>query len=174
MEPRYGEDNFVLRSCLTPAVIKSIIWTDSYKDNWARLDDKFGSTPKLVDYIMQTYKNLKPVTEGNNVKFIEMVNIIEKGWFDLQRLGKESEIANEVVISNIERLLPSGLLREWALKRRSLKLNCVNEIFNAFLNFLLNERDTLESRWQKTDGKTFSQAAFMGTRLGLNNLHRFE
>ena len=144
MEPKYGEDNFVLRSCLTPTVIKSIIWTDSYKDNWARLDDKFGSTPKLVDYIMQTYKNLKPVTEGNNVKFIEMVNIIEKGWFDLQRLGKESEIANEVVISNIERLLPSGLLREWALKRRSLKLNCVKEIFNAFLNFLLNERDTLE------------------------------
>ena len=142
MEPRYGEDNFVLRSCLSESVIKSLIWTDDYKTNWERLDQKYGSTPKIVDYVVHSIKNLKPVTEGNNHKLIEMINVIERGWFDLKRLDKESEIENEVIISHIERLLPMNLMREWALKRR--KLIDVNDTFNIFLDILINDRDTLE------------------------------
>ena len=142
MEPRYGQDNFVLRSCLSDSVIKQLIWTDDYSVNWERLDQKYGSTPKIVDHVVNSIKMLKPVTDGNHYKLIEMVNTIERGWFDLKRLNQEAEIANEVVISHIERLLPSGLMREWALKRR--KIVEVKEIFNSFLDFLLNERDTLE------------------------------
>ena len=142
VEPRYGEDSYILRQCLSESVIKQFNWVDDYKLNWERLDSKFGASPKVIDYVIDSIKNLKPVAEGNNVKLIEMINTIERGWFDLKRLNKESEIENEIVISHIERLLPGGLLREWAIKRR--KLTNVNEIFKKFMDFLSCEKDTLE------------------------------
>ena len=133
IEPKYGEDSFVLRLCLSESVIKQFNWVDDYKLNWERLDSKFGSSPKVIDYVIDSIKNLKPVAEENNVKLIEMINTIERGWFDLKRLNKESEIENEIVISHIERLLPGGLLREWAIKRR--KLTNVNEILKKIMVF---------------------------------------
>ena len=49
VEPRYGEDSFVLRQCLSESVIKQFNWVDDYKLNWERLDSKFGSSPKVID-----------------------------------------------------------------------------------------------------------------------------
>ena len=92
IESKYGDDNFALRSCLSDDVIKQFIWSTDYQENWKRLDSKYGSSPKVIDYVINSIKTLKPISEGNNSKLIESINVIERGWFYLKRLNKEGEI----------------------------------------------------------------------------------
>ena len=55
MQSRYGKDTFILRSCLSEKVISEFNWIDDYDIMWNRLDSKFGSSPKIVDYVVNSF-----------------------------------------------------------------------------------------------------------------------
>ena len=116
MEARYGQDPFVLKSALSKTVLIQFNWIDDYKIMWEKLDDKFGSASKIVDYVITDIKYLKPVLEGNSPKLLELIDVLERGWYDLKKVDKEKEIENVTVITLIEKLLPPNIMREWALK----------------------------------------------------------
>ena len=141
MESRYGQDPFVLKSALSKNVLLEFNWIDDYKVMWDRLDEKFGSAAKVVDYVISDIKGLKSVPEGNSPKLLELINVLERGWYDLKRVGKEKEIENVTVITLIEKLLPPNIMREWALKRPSFD---DDKLFAELSKFLINERKVIE------------------------------
>jgi hypothetical protein len=83
---------------------------------------------------------LKAVPEGDSNKFTEMVELVEGCWLILKRMGLEKEMDNAIMISEIEKLLPSIQKREWAL----LKLKLKSTTFSDLLRFLLDERAAVE------------------------------
>ena len=80
------------------------------------LKDKYRRASKLTDAIMFEIKKLKQVNEGDDKKFTEMVDIVERSWRDLKMIGMEGEISNSTVVSFIEEKLPRSVKLQWCLK----------------------------------------------------------
>ena len=106
---------YVLKSCKQGPTVDVIVNVDDDIDQmWMRLDEKYGRPSKLIDIIMCDIKNLKGVPEGDDEKFISLVNLIERGHRDLKRINCEREISNATVLSMIEAVLPKTIMREWS------------------------------------------------------------
>jgi len=69
---------YVLRSCLAeePRMIVSNI-DDDISLIWERLDERFGKLSKLADAAMHKIKSLRQIQEGDDCKFLHLVDIIE-------------------------------------------------------------------------------------------------
>ena len=61
-------------------------------------------------------KNLKVVGNGDNKGFLDLVDIVESGYRDLERLKLQAEMANSTAVSMIEDKLPADIRRYWALE----------------------------------------------------------
>ena len=61
---------------------------------WQILDDKYGRISKLIDAVMLDIEQLRVVPDGDDKKFVEFVDLIERCHRDLQRIGMEREISN--------------------------------------------------------------------------------
>lgn len=57
-----------------------------------RLDARCGNPTRQVETVLSDIKGLKSVPEGNCNKFIEMVNVVEKAYLDLNRLNLSAEM----------------------------------------------------------------------------------
>ncbi|XP_068713032.1 uncharacterized protein [Montipora foliosa] len=137
---------YILRSCLErePAeTVKGV--DDDIKEMWKRLDEKYGDPAKLTDAIINTIQDIRPIKEGENKRFIELVDAVEDGYKDLKRLGLEREITTTSSVSIIERKLPANIKREWA-KLVSTDNSVVNKTdkFPSLLNFLLSQKRAIE------------------------------
>ena len=142
MESKYGKDSYVLRQSLADVVCNEIQWVDDYELMWDRLDENYGSSSKIVDFVLSNIKKLKPIPDGNNIKFLELINTVESGWYDLKRLNKQAEIENVTVITLIEKLLPCNIMREWVLRRNKVSDDTL--LFNELMLFLLDERKIIK------------------------------
>ena len=137
---------YILRSCLErePAeTVKGV--DDDIIEMWKRLDEKYGDPAKLTDAIINTIQDIRPIKEGENKRFIELVDAVEDGYKDLKRLGLEREITTTSSVSIIERGLPANIKREWA-KLVSADNSVVNKTdkFPSLLNFLLSQKRAIE------------------------------
>ena len=77
---------YILQSCLSkePAdVVKSI--NNDLETMWKRLDEKYGDPTKVVDVIMNAIQNRRNIRDGENNRLIELINVVEDGYRDLQR-----------------------------------------------------------------------------------------
>ena len=137
---------YVLRSCLSgepKTLVKNV--EDTLSDIWGRLDERFGRVSKITDAIMYDIKQLRPVTDGDEKKFIDLVNTVEKSYRDLSALGLRSEMANSTIISLIEERMPYTTKKMWCLEI-SEKNSIVDERnkFPHLLEFLLKHRRAIE------------------------------
>ena len=108
---------YVLRSCLTGEpleLVKNV--GDNLMDMWSRLDERFGKTSKITDAIMYDIKQLKPVSDGDDRKFIDLVNTVERSYRDLSTIGMRAEMANSTIISLIEERMPHTTKNMWCLE----------------------------------------------------------
>ena len=136
----------ILRSCLErePAeTVKGV--DDDIKEMWKRLDEKYGDPAKLTDAIINTIQDIRPIKEGENKRFIELVDAVEDGYKDLKKLGLEREITTTSSVSIIQRKLPANIKREWA-KLVSADNSVVNKTdkFPSLLNFLPSQKRAIE------------------------------
>ena len=99
---------------------------------------------------------MRLIKEGENKRFIELVDAVEDGYKDLKRLGLEREITTTSSISIVERKLPANIKREWA-KLVSTDNSTVDKTdkFPSLLSFLLTQKraieyDTIELRLTTT------------------------
>ena len=142
MIKNYGEDPYVLKQCLSGEALKVAHGVnDDFNNMMDRLDDKFGNVTKVVDSVLCEIRALKPVPEGNNRKFVELTNVVERGWLDMCKLDLKSEMNNTTVISQVEKLLPPTLKREWVLKASESQSD---KDFGTLLEFLKRERKVIE------------------------------
>ena len=137
---------YILRSCLGKEAndtVKSI--DDDIQEMWKRLDEKYGDPAKVADAIINTIQNVRPIKEGENEKFIELVEGVEDGYNDLKKLGLEREITTTSSVSIIERKLPPEIRKEWA-KLVSADNSTVDKTnkFPSLLSFLLSQKRAIE------------------------------
>ena len=101
---------YVLRSCSTkipPDIVKNV--DDDLDEMWKRLDEKYGKPSKLADVVMYDINKLRAVREGDDKRFIDLVDIVEKGYRNLLRVEIEQQISNTSTVSIIEEKLPYKL-----------------------------------------------------------------
>ena len=137
---------YILRSCLEKEPAETVKGIDEdIKEMWKRLDEKYGDPAKLTDAIINTIQDIRPIKEGENTRFIELVDAVEDGYKDLKRLGLEREITTTSSVSIIERKLPANIKREWA-KLVSADNTMVDKTdkFPSLLNFLLSQKRAIE------------------------------
>ena len=118
---------------------------DTLSDIWGRLDERFGRVSKITDAIMYDIKQLRPVTDGDEKKFIDLVNTVEKSYRDLSALGLRSEMANSTIISLKEERMPYTTKKMWCLEIS--EKNSIVDKRNKFphlLEFLLKHRRAIE------------------------------
>lgn len=146
--PTVNKDNacYVLRSCLGKEPTDAIRGVDDdIQERWKRLDERYGDPAKVADAIMNTIQSIKPIREGENRKFVELVDAVESGYRDLKRLGLEREITTTSSVSIIERKLPTEIRKEWA-KLVSADNSTVDKTnkFPSLLSYLLSEKRAIE------------------------------
>ena len=114
---------------------------DNLDEMWKRLDEKYAKPSKLADVVMYDNKKLRAIREEDDKSFIDLVDIVEKGYHDLLRVGIELEISNTSTISIIEEKLPKDIRREWSreVNRTDSKVEESNK-FPYLLNFLLEQK----------------------------------
>lgn len=85
---RHGKDPFILRQSLQGKAREVVGRLDEFGEMWRRLDDRFGSSAKIVDAVLADICALKPVPEGNKPKLLHMISVVEQAWLDLGKIGK--------------------------------------------------------------------------------------
>ena len=137
---------YALRSCLKDEplnIVKNV--SDDILEMWIRLDERYGRLSKLTDAIMYDIKQLKIIPEGDNKRFINLVNTIERAYRDLKAVRMESELSNSTIVILIEERLPPHTKSMWCLEvsDKESRVDDVNK-FPHLLEFLLKHRRAIE------------------------------
>ena len=137
---------YTLKSCLGGIPYDLIRNVDDNLDQmWERLDEKYGRTSKLTETIMFDIKNIEAMKEGEEKKFVEFVDIVERGYHDLSYMKVEHKLSNTTVISMLEEKLPKDIRREWSKQVNELeKKPDDKDRFKEFLKFLLKQKQIIE------------------------------
>ena len=142
-----GSDAYIMKEmCLKDEALDLIKNVDDDIDAiWERLDDRYGKASKLTDVIMYDIKKLKPVSDGEDKKFLEFVDCIERSYRELKRVNMETEISNATIVGLIEERLPNTIKTMWYLLV-SDKASNVDETdkFPHLLDFLQKHRRAIE------------------------------
>ena len=119
---------------------------DNYLEMFKRLDAKYGEARKLVDAIIFDIQKIKPVPEGDTGKFINMVEVVERSWLELQRLGMPEEMNTTTMVTMVEKLLPSTQKREWVTKmdNEGNSSTIGHSTFQRLLSYLLQQKRVME------------------------------
>jgi hypothetical protein len=145
MLPVHGKDPYALKGSLQGEALELVQGLyDDYDEMMTRLDTKYGCTSKLVDSVISDLEGLKGVPDGNHKKFLELIEVIEKSWLDLKNMNLEAEMNTSLMISRIEKLLPSVQKRDWTLLRQNLVRTKSPCTFQNLLQFLKAEREAIE------------------------------
>ena len=115
-----GMDTYVLRNSLEGEPRKLMEHLDDYHRMWPLLKETYGNPAKMIASILGDINATKPVIEGDNKKLIVMINTVEKVWLDIDNLGQSQELENTTVFTQVKKLLPTTLRREWAIKVQSI------------------------------------------------------
>jgi hypothetical protein len=145
LEPQCDKSQqaFVLKGYLAESVreeVSNVI--DDYTEMWARLDQKYGNTGKIVDAILADVKRIS-LQDTSNATVLQMINVVEKANRDLERLGEHAELRNSTSISIVEQAMTKDMRHEW-VKLIASKQCTSSQKFNMLLAFLGDWRNRLE------------------------------
>ena len=142
-----GSDAYIMKEmCLKEQALDLIKNVDDDIDAiWERLDDRYGKPSKLTDVIMYDIKKLKPVADGEDKKFLEFVDCIERSYRELKRVGMEAEISNATIVGLIEERMPKTIKTMWYLKVSDKESDVDDKNkFPHLLDFLQKHRRAIE------------------------------
>ncbi|XP_043233392.1 uncharacterized protein LOC122387342 [Amphibalanus amphitrite] len=171
MTKQFGKDSYALRQCLSGAALETVKGVeDDYEEMFRRLDLKYGETRKLVDSIILDIKRLKPIPEGENKRFVSMVEVVERSWMELQRLGMSQEMDTTTMVTMVEKLLPRTQKREWVTKMEELKNSSTNcdSTFRTLLSYLIQEKRVIE--YMDDDVRTYTGTNSKYVNSAINSL----
>ena len=105
----------------------------------------YGKASKLTDVVMFDIKQLKVIKEGDNKRFIELVDAVEREYRDLERLSIQHEISNSTTVSMIEEKLSRDVRQEWSneVNHADTKVDNLNN-FPSLLKFFLEQKRIIE------------------------------
>ena len=94
---------------------------------------------------MNAIQNMRHIRDVENNRLIELINVVERGYRDLKRLGLEKEITTTIPVSVIEKKLPTEVKKQWA-KFVSSDHSTVDKTnkFPSLLKLLLNQKQAID------------------------------
>lgn len=145
---------FVLKSHLCESVVRDVEHIDhDINLMWERLDNKYGNLRKIIDCILKDLKTL-PINSAISRSSIELINVIESAYHDLNTINALDEMMNSTVLSVIERAMPLEMRDEWI----KIVVTDHSKRADELLPFLLDWRSRIEY-WEsdiRTDCKSAS------------------
>ena len=101
----------VLRSHLDSVVREEV---ENVEDNvallWQRLDSKHGQIWKYIDIVLS---DLSKISQGDGMAALRMINMVEKSYRDLERIGAAMEMSNSYMIAMIKKKLTEEMRTDW-------------------------------------------------------------
>ena len=94
IEPRYSKSEaaLCLRLQLSATVRDEV---ENIEDDvallWQRLDLKYGNTRKYIDVVLS---DISKLSKGDGMATLNMINMVEKSYRDLVRIGSQTEMSN--------------------------------------------------------------------------------
>ena len=108
---------------------------------WQRLDLKYGNTRKYIDTVLS---DISKLSKGDGVATLNMINMVEKSYRDLVRIGSQTEMSNSFMISMIERKLPEQMRIEWVKLVAEQGVTDSHLVFQLLMDFLAKWRKIIE------------------------------
>ena len=87
------------------------------------------------------------------MKFIEFVEIVEQCWLEVKKLDMKEEMNNVTMVTEIRKLMPFHLLREWCIQKDEFQLSHTKNQFPDLMKFLIREKQTIEYIMENTGVK---------------------
>ena len=104
---------YILKNCMEESPLDIVKNVDhSITEMWKRLDEVYAVPSKVNNVIMKDKKRLTPVKETENKKFVQLVDIVEKVYRDLNCLEFADQISNASTVSKIEEKHPPDILEK--------------------------------------------------------------
>lgn len=149
---------FILRSHLESKVREEVENVDDDMTClWARLDLKYANHTKFVDIVLS---DLERTNKGDAKAALHLINIVEKAYNDLKKIGAAQEMANATVISMIKKRFPDEMRLDWVKTIASKGEEESASLFQMLLEFLKQWRQMIEcddqviKKQEKTSGVT--------------------
>ena len=104
---------FLLKSYLCDSVRREVEHIDhDISAMWSRLDEKYGSVQKQIDYILRDFKKLPKCNDPTTT--LNMIRVVELAEADLTCMNAAEELENHLIISYIEKSMSENMMRDWA------------------------------------------------------------
>ena len=139
---------YVLKTeCLKDSVRKCVENIDDVTEIWKRLEDKYGNKHDLVDVVVKDLGKVQKLKQNDDVKFISLVDMIEKGLQDLSAIDAQHELANSYTVTRVEAKLSRETYHEWLKEEENLE---GESRFEKLFSFLKDERRRVEKIVQRS------------------------
>ena len=135
---------FTLRQCLSREVQENVSLVDDDVDQMLqKLEEEYGDPSLMTDLIVSEIKSYE--VQGKKERLMKFIDIVEKGYYDLNNLGLDRELSNTIVVGIIETKLPEGTRQKWVDRVCSddSKVDMRNK-FPSLLKFLQEVRRSLK------------------------------
>ena len=104
---------FVLKSYLCDSVRRLVDHIDhDIAAMWNRLDERYGTVQKQVDYILSEFKDLPACSDPSST--LQMISVVELAEADLKCMNASNQLENSLIISYIENSMSKEMLKAWA------------------------------------------------------------
>ena len=137
---QYSETNMshILRTECLQGEAKNLVHNIlDYNSIWDRLNDVYKDPQRVVQIITKQIEDFKKIPEKDYDLFIKFVDVIEKGYIDLNALEKSTVLDHPTTIRTIEQRCPDWILI--ALTTEKIRSDSA-ESFDFILDFLKNKR----------------------------------
>ena len=105
----------ILRTCLVGRPLELIKGIGSdYDAAWEYLDSVYGDPRYVSDTITQDISKFKPLHEGEDVRFCELVHLVRRCYNTLKEVGLPSDMDNSHMLSIIEQKMCVDDRKVWS------------------------------------------------------------
>lgn len=112
----------ILRSTLQGKPLEMIkcIGQD-YDGAWEYLDSVYGDPRFVADIITQDISRFKPIKEGEDARFCDLVHLVKRSFNTLEEVGRENDMNNNHMLAIIEQKMFSDDRKVWSRYLESTK-----------------------------------------------------
>jgi len=117
IEARYSKRDAItiLRTCLQGKPLDLIKGTGSdYDAAWEYLDSIYGDPRFVSDTVTQDIVKFRPICDGEDVRFCELVHLVKRCYNTLKEVGLPSDMDNSHMLAIIEQKMSADDRKVWS------------------------------------------------------------
>ena len=141
---------------------------------WEYLDSVYGDPRFVADIITQDISKFKPIKDGEDARFCDLVHLVKRSFNTLKEVGRENDINNNHMLAIIEQKMFFDDRKVWSRHLESTRSEATLEVLLTWMTSELKSRmratASLRSSWQSPkhvghvsggDGKSTSHKCWL-------------